>query len=72
MIYRVHVGPNGALRYSFVSEGLRALYGLTPQQLFTWRREARLSVETKAAGLSEQWTLVAKKGRVKGPRDRTG
>jgi hypothetical protein len=31
--------------------------------------KARLSVEMKSVGLTERWTLVAKKGRVKSPAD---
>jgi PAS domain S-box-containing protein len=33
MVYRVHMRPDGAARYSFVGEGIRALYGVSPQEL---------------------------------------
>lgn len=41
MIYRVHVNREGVVRYSFVSEGIRPLYGLAPQVLLDQPRVLR-------------------------------
>ena len=41
MVYRLHTRPDGRVRYSFVSEGVRELYGIAPQQLIDDARVLR-------------------------------
>lgn len=73
-------GSVSAVYFSSDADGLARLdkpdaaIGLVTLPFFLAHREAlklkaRLSVQTASAGLTEQWTLVAKKGRVKGPAD---
>jgi hypothetical protein len=73
-------GSVGAIYFPGEADGLARLskpdaaIALVPLPFFLAHREAlglkaRLSVETTTAGLTEQWTLVAKKGRVKTAAD---
>jgi hypothetical protein len=75
--------PEGSLTAAYFpgeAEGLARLghpdaaVALVPLPFFLAHRDAlalkpRMSVQTSSSGLTEQWTLVAKKGRVKGPSD---
>ena len=73
-------GSTSAVYFPKEAEGLKrieqpdAAIALVPLPFFLAHREAldlkaRLGVQTKGVGLTEQWTLVAKKGRVKSPAD---
>jgi hypothetical protein len=73
-------GSVGAVYFPAETDGLARLskpdaaVALVPFPLFLAQRAAldlkpRLSVEMAGVGLTEQWTLVAKKGRVKAPAD---
>jgi hypothetical protein len=73
-------GTVSAVYYPGEADGLARLskpdagVALVPLPFYLAHREdlglkARLSVEMKAVGLTERWTLVAKKGRVKSPAD---
>jgi hypothetical protein len=73
-------GSLSAIYFPGEAEGLARLdqpsaaIALVPVPFFLAHREklglkARLSVQMASVGLTEQWTLVAKKGRVKKPAD---
>lgn len=32
MVYRIHAGADGSRRYSFVSEGIKSIFGVTPEE----------------------------------------
>lgn len=76
-------GSTSAVYFPKEAEGLKrieqpdAAIALVPLPFYMAHHQglglkARLSVETKGAGLTEQWTLVAKKGRIKSPSDLAG
>ena len=63
MVYRVHTRPDGRARYSFVSEGVRELYGIAPQQLIDDARVLRRFRHVDDAAQIEEAVAAAMSSR---------
>ena len=80
VVYRMHIAPDGTRRFTYVSEGVRALYGVTPAQVLAdvellrrhdhpddHVRVATLSAAARAAGttVNTEFRIVAADGTLK-------